>query len=156
MRPLDFLERKIPPLMLLILTGCGMWIINILWLPGIFPRPISVILMLASAIAGVALMASGVLDLRRAGTTPNPITPEKATSLVTTGIFARTRNPIYLGMLLLLIAWALYLRNPLTYAGPLLFVPYMNRFQIRPEERALSQLFGAEFKDYKMRVGRWI
>jgi protein-S-isoprenylcysteine O-methyltransferase Ste14 len=63
---------------------------------------------------------------------------------------------MYLGLLCLLIAWAVYLPSLWAFAGPVLFVGYIGRFQIAPEERALSALFGAQYSAYQARVRRWL
>jgi protein-S-isoprenylcysteine O-methyltransferase Ste14 len=75
---------------------------------------------------------------------------------VARGIYNYTRNPMYLGMLLVLLALALYRASPWALAGPLLFIVWMNRFQIVPEERALAAKFGASFEAYRQRVRRWL
>jgi protein-S-isoprenylcysteine O-methyltransferase Ste14 len=82
--------------------------------------------------------------------------PETATSLVTNGVYRYTRNPMYLGMLLVLLAWAIYLSAPAALMGPIAFWLYIQRFQIQPEERALVAMFGSAFTDYMSRVRRWI
>jgi protein-S-isoprenylcysteine O-methyltransferase Ste14 len=83
--------------------------------------------------------------------------PAQAASMVTSGVYRFTRNPMYLGMFCLLAAWAAWLgRLAPLLAGLPAFVLYMNRFQIRPEERALEQRFGAAFREYAARVRRWI
>jgi len=150
------LELKLPPLIVFIMIALGMVAINTLWLPGLLPYPFNVFASIILMLAGLASIVLGIIGLRRAKTTPNPLRPENATALVTDGIYARTRNPIYLGLLIWLIALSVYLINPLTYFGPFAFVFYMNRFQIMPEERALNELFGEKFEAYKSRVGRWI
>jgi protein-S-isoprenylcysteine O-methyltransferase Ste14 len=98
---------------------------------------------------------SGVLTFRRAKTTVNPTTPAAASALVRTGVFRFTRNPMYLGLLLCLVAWAIFLSSVLALLSAPLFVVYMNRFQIAPEERALAALFGDSFAAYKRDVRRW-
>lgn len=108
------------------------------------------------ALGGLGIAVAGVLEFRRARTTVNPLRPEQASVLVQGGIFRHTRNPMYLGMCLILIAWALWLAEPLALAGPALFVLYMNRFQIGPEENAMRALFGAEYADYQRAVRRWL
>lgn len=105
---------------------------------------------------GGAISISGIFSFRVAGTTVNPVNPNAATSLVSTGIYRVTRNPMYLGVLFLLIGWAVYLANPLTLIGTVVFVLYMNRFQITPEERALAAMFGEDFTAYQARVRRWL
>lgn len=153
---MSILALKIPPLIVALLVATGMVLINILWLPGFGFYPFNIIAGILLALSGLALIIFAIAALRGAKTTPNPFKPENATKLVTQGIYARSRNPIYLGLLLLLVALSAYLINPLTYFGPLFFVLYMNRFQICPEEQVLEKLFGSAFTDYCRRVGRWI
>jgi protein-S-isoprenylcysteine O-methyltransferase Ste14 len=97
-----------------------------------------------------------VLSFRRAKTTVNPLKPETSASLVSTGVYSFTRNPMYLGMALVLLAWAAYLASPWALAGPALFALYITRFQIIPEERVLARLFGTSFAEYRKRVRRWL
>jgi len=99
---------------------------------------------------------AGVLEFRRARTTVNPTTPQAATSMVRSGIYRHTRNPMYLGMLLVLAAWAAWLANPAALAVLPAFFLYMNRFQIEPEERILAGLFAGEFDAYRRSVRRWL
>jgi protein-S-isoprenylcysteine O-methyltransferase Ste14 len=106
--------------------------------------------------AGVAVAVAGVISFRRAETTVNPLKPESATSLVSTGVFAVTRNPMYLGLLLALVGWAMYLAAPVPLIGPVGFWLYIDRFQIVPEERALKKLFGNHFDEYAANVRRWL
>ncbi|HXZ55698.1 MAG TPA: isoprenylcysteine carboxylmethyltransferase family protein [Burkholderiales bacterium] len=111
---------------------------------------------LAGAVAGAAITFTGAATLRRARTTLLPMWPQRTTSLVTTGIFRWTRNPMYLGIAAALVGWAAYLSAAWPLLGPVLFVLYIDRFQIQPEERALTELFGTEYADYSRRVRRWI
>ena len=96
------------------------------------------------------------VSLRRARTTVNPLRPERASALVTTGVYRITRNPMYVGMALMLLAWAVLLASPAALAGPVTFIAYMNRFQIGPEEDALDTLFGPDYAAYRSRVRRWL
>jgi len=107
-------------------------------------------------VAALMVGVPAVLGFRRANTTVNPLKPEASTALVTGGVFRWTRNPMYLAMLLLLIAWACIVSNWAALAMLPLFVAYLNRFQIRPEERALQARFGAEFESYRRKVRRWL
>lgn len=88
-------------------------------------------------------------------TTVDPTKPEKASKLVSKGLFAYSRNPMYLGLLLFLLAWGLWLGNAFNILLAAGFVSYMNRFQIIPEENALSQRFGKEYQLYLKSVRRW-
>ncbi|WP_227520440.1 methyltransferase family protein [Marinobacter sp. LV10R510-11A] len=111
---------------------------------------------LAILLMGVAFSVAGVISFRLARTTINPSRPEKASALVSTGIYRVTRNPMYLGILLVLVAWALFLSSAWGLLAAVGFVLYMNHFQIAPEEHALSELFGKEFESYKASVRRWL
>lgn len=108
------------------------------------------------AIAGVAFDLLGLLAFRAARTTTNPFKPERASALVTGGVYRVTRNPMYVGLALLLSAWAIWLSALLPWAGPVLFVLYITRFQIRPEERVLRDIFGDAYSRYADRVRRWL
>ena len=120
--------------------------------------PALIRLLAAALITAVGLGAAvaGAISFRRAKTTVNPMKPEKASSLVITGIFGFSRNPMYVGLGCVLVAWAILLSSAWLLFGPLIFVVYIGRFQIAPEERALSAMFGAAYSDYKAKVRRWL
>lgn len=150
------LELKAPPLLLVVLFALLMWLVS-RWLPDIdvqFPVRFGACLLLS--IVGILVVLAGVIEFRKARTTVNPVRPETSTTLVTSGIYRVTRNPMYLGFLLILIGWGLLLANLFSLLLVLVFVAYMNRFQIEPEEKILASLFGAEFAAYKQRVRRWL
>jgi len=111
---------------------------------------------LAFACVGLVLDLAGLISFMQAKTAVNPLKPASASSLVSSGIYRLTRNPMYLGLLLMLLGWATFLANGLAYFIAPLFVLYINRFQIHPEERVLLQKFGARFSAYKARVRRWL
>jgi protein-S-isoprenylcysteine O-methyltransferase Ste14 len=113
--------------------------------------------------AGTAAMQlSGVIALAafyafwRARTTINPMKPERASTLVTRGIYRFTRNPLYLSLVLLLVAYAIRLWSLPAIGGPVVFIAYVRRFHITPEERALQAKFGDAFTEYTRRVRRWL
>jgi len=106
--------------------------------------------------AAVSVGLAGVVAFRRARTTVNPLQPERASALVTGGIYRHTRNPMYLAVATMLLAWGLWLGNALGPLGAVLFVAWMDRLQIPPEERALAALFGEEFERYRRKVRRWL
>ncbi len=108
------------------------------------------------ALVGGATALAGDLEFRRARTTINPFKPEKSTALVTTGIYRLTRNPMYVGLTLVLVGWAAFLCSAWTLLGPVAFVLYINRFQIAPEERVLSSKFQDAYTEYTSRVRRWL
>lgn len=150
------LELKIPPVAVALLTGAAMWLAASALSSLDFPFPFKDIVAVVLAVAGSAVAGLGVVSFRHARTTVNPLRPQAASSLVTSGIYRFTRNPMYLGILLILAGWAVFLANAAALLVLPLFVVYMNRFQITPEERALSAAFSSDFTDFKQRVRRWI
>lgn len=115
-------------------------------------KPIAIALLFT----GVSVALAGVLAFKRLQTTVDPMTPEKASNLVTIGIYKITRNPMYVGMLLGLLAWCVGLQSLSSLIAIPLFIAHINRFQIRREEQALVSLFGKSFEDYCDRVPRWL
>lgn len=150
------LELKIPPALLALIFGAGMWAIDQL-----FPQFKQNWLWhntAAQLVFGLAvvLIVAGIISFRMAKTTVDPTHPEKATTIVNTGVYKFTRNPMYLGFLLGLLAFVLNLANPITLIFLPMFLLYMNQFQIKPEERALTALFGESYLQYCKTVRRWI
>lgn len=153
---MNVLENRIPPPLVALVLAAGMWGVAEVAPPLGLELAIRVPVAVMIALAGLAFDFSGLLAFIRGKTTVNPLRPERASALVTGGVYRFTRNPMYVGMLLFLFAWGVYLDCLLAFAGPVLFVLYMNRFQIGPEERVLKEKFGAPFEDYMGRVGRWL
>lgn len=150
------LENKIPPPLIASLIGAAMWLLSF-YVPSIAVAEwVRIALALTITALGTFFCLSGAVSFRRAKTTVNPLKPETASALVSSGIYQYSRNPMYVGFALFLVALAAYLASPVALLGPLGFVLYMNRFQITPEERALTALFGAEFQAYQARVRRWL
>lgn len=150
------LETKVPPPAVAAAAAIIMWGISRLAPQIALPSDIRWAVSLAIAVIGVAFSAEGALTFRRARTTTNPTRPEQASSLVSKGIYRVTRNPMYLGLSIVLVAWAIFLSSAWALLGVAAFVLYISRFQIVPEERALSNLFGAEYASYKAIVRRWL
>ncbi len=153
---MNVLELKIPPPIVAALTAAAMWLLSSVTPSLKMPSPLRLGATLILAIAGVSTALAGFIAFYRAKTTVNPMNPEKSTSLVTSGIYKITRNPMYVGLVLVLVAWAVQLSAPWTLGGPLAFVFYIARFQVAPEERILLAMFGAEYSAYKNRVRRWL
>ncbi len=107
-------------------------------------------------LAGLALMLTAAWSFWRAGTSINPLRPGRARVLLTGGVFAISRNPIYLADVLLLLALVVWLSMPLNLLIVVGFVGYLQRYQIRPEERVLAAKFGAEYARYRRSVRRWL
>lgn len=150
------LELKIPPPAVALAIALLMWFTSILF--GYIPIPLKYRLGVALAllVVGQGVSISGIVAFRRAKTTLNPLKPGNSTALVTGGIYRFTRNPMYLGLLLTLMGWAAFLASPPALVFLFLYVVYINRFQIEPEERTLSSLFGADYAAYRTRVRRWV
>lgn len=153
---MNTLELKIPPLVLVLLLALAMWFaamqlpslaITLPWHHG-----------LAITVSGIAILflLAGGYAFQKAKTTFNPMKPNTASSIVASGIYRVSRNPMYVGFLLALTGWATFLSHPLPFLFLPVFVAYMNRFQISPEERALSAKFGNEYDTYKQGVRRWL
>ena len=153
---MTFLELKIPPVALVLVTALLMWLVSWSMPAGAVAVPARVLFATTLAIVGAATSALGVVAFRRAGTTVNPTKPESTSALVSSGVYTLTRNPMYLGFLLILSGWAIFLTNALVFFLLPAFIFYMNRFQIQPEERVLTARFGQEFAAYTARVRRWI
>ena len=150
------LELKIPPPAVAAVIAVAMWAGSLITPLLEVPSPIRVSLAIAIALAGGAFSLAGIMSFRRARTTVNPMKPEATSSLVISGIYSITRNPMYLGLLLVVVAWAAFLSSAWALLGPLAFFLYIGWFQIAPEERVLSKLFGTEYSAYKTRVRRWL
>jgi protein-S-isoprenylcysteine O-methyltransferase Ste14 len=150
------LELKIPPPAVALAIGFLMWLTSVLF--GYIPIPLDYRLgaALALLVIGQGISISGIVAFRQAKTTLNPLKPGNSTALVTRGIYRFTRNPMYLGLLLTLMGWAAFLASPPALVFLFLYVVYINRFQIEPEERMLASLFGGDYTAYKTRVRRWL
>lgn len=153
---MSFLELKILPVAVALLAAALVFIADraapALSSASTWRAPVALLLLGA----GLAVAIAGVIAFRRAQTTVDPLRPERASTLVTDGVYRRTRNPMYLGLALCIAAYAAWVGN---LAGALalpFFVLYMTRFQIVPEERALSAKFGPAFRAYCGEVRRWI
>ena len=107
-------------------------------------------------LVGILIDVLAIVQFRQAKTTINPLRPESSTSLVTSGFYAHSRNPMYVGLLVCLLGVTLLLRSLTPLLVLPLFVVVVTVFQIIPEEKALSKIFGEEFKHYKENVQRWL
>jgi protein-S-isoprenylcysteine O-methyltransferase Ste14 len=150
------LENKVPPPIVAILVAAAMWSVSAVEPSLPIPEPARQVAVFAIALVGGSFDFLGLLAFHASRTTINPLKPEKASALVTGGIYRITRNPMYVGLTFLLSAWAVQLASLWPLVGPALFVLYINRFQIEPEERVLARLFGAEYSAYAARVRRWL
>jgi protein-S-isoprenylcysteine O-methyltransferase Ste14 len=151
------LELRVPPLLVLLLVALGMWLAARLLGPRLeLTANVRGLMALVLLAFGLAVAAGGVMSFRRARTTVNPMQPAQVSSMVTGGVYRFSRNPMYLGMLFVLAAWAAWLASVPALLGLPIFVLYLTRFQIVPEERVLAQRFAAEYASYARRTRRWL
>lgn len=148
------MNNKIPPPIVALICGLSIYFSRPAFptIQGSWSGPAALVLLTL----GTGFLVSAVLSFKRQRTTVNPLQPEKASSLVITGLFKYSRNPMYLGMLLLLLA----VTADFNVIGGLLitlgFLVFMTKFQIIPEERALESKFGEKFAQYKGQTRRWL
>ena len=153
---LQRLELRVPPPIAALFAAFAMWAAT----PGTIAIAAASHIRIAVAVAltlvGVLFDAAAFIAFRRARTTVNPLKPQSASSLVTSGIYRITRNPMYVGLVFFLCAWAVVLGSWFAFLGPLAFAAYIGQFQIAPEEKALYALFGEPYREYQERVRRWL
>lgn len=150
------LKLRVPPLLLtiiIIFIMCG--------LSFLLPRislwsTISYVLAIVSFCVGMYFCIKGVVEFRRHKTTVDPRFPEHVSSLVRSGIYSISRNPMYFGFLLFIASTVFALRSPALIVFVPIFILYMNEFQIKPEESVMQNMFGDQFVEYKLKVRRWL
>lgn len=144
-----------PPLVALVCAG-GMWVLA-RFVPGPrFSFPLQDPAGWAFGGIGLLFAFSAVFAFLKARTTVNPHALDQASSLVTSGPFALSRNPMYLGLVLILTALGVWWGASSALIGPVAFVAYITVFQIGPEERVMREKFGDSYVAYCKRVRRWI
>ena len=153
---MNALALKVPPVAQVIITAAAMYGVSKMVPALTFSLNGSTALAVGLGMMGMSLGVMGVTQFRKAQTTPNPQALEKVSSLVTSGIYGYSRNPMYVGLVLVLFSWALYLSHFLAFVLLPIFILYMTRFQIQPEERMLAQKFGKAYQTYKAKVRRWV
>lgn len=150
------LAHKIPPPVVGALVGVAMWYAATIGPSWAMNETLRYALVSLFLVAGLSVDLLGLLAFRASKTTINPLKPQTASALVIGGVYRYTRNPMYVGMFFLLIAWAVYLAALLPFIGPFVFMGYITRFQILPEERVLARMFGEQYRQYAARVRRWL
>jgi protein-S-isoprenylcysteine O-methyltransferase Ste14 len=150
------LDHKLPPPVVGLIAAIIMWFISPAGPSLQIDATLRHTLTALFVITGLGFDLLGLLAFRAARTSVNPLRPERAAVLVVTGVYAVTRNPMYVGMLFLLLAWAVHLAAWPAFAGPILYMIYITRFQIVPEEKVLGRLFGERYALYTARVRRWL
>ena len=153
---MNALALKVPPVAQVIITAAAMYGVSKMVPALTFSLNGSTGLAVGLGVMGMSLGVMGVTQLRKAQTTPNPQALEKVSSLVTSGIYGYSRNPMYLGLVLILLGWAFYLSHFLAFVLLPVFILYMTRFQIQPEEQMMARKFGKTYQAYLNKVRRWI
>lgn len=154
---MKLLETRLPPVSVLLIGILLVWLLS----PGVSEliradSPFRLALAAGLFVGGIVLAITSVLSFRKLQTSVDPLNPEKANSMVTTGVYAFSRNPMYLAMLLILAAFVIFAWQASGILILLGFIAYLTRFQIIPEERVLARKFGDDFQRYCERVRRWI
>ena len=152
---MDKLELKVPPVAVFIVSLLLIYLADKLNTFDI-ELPFSWLVFAVCFVASGYFGLSGIWAFKKAGTTVNPVEIEKASAVVDSGVYRFSRNPMYLGLLLLLIGYGYLQQNLLSLLVSVLFVLYMNRFQITPEESFLQLKFADDYTRYKEKVRRWI
>jgi protein-S-isoprenylcysteine O-methyltransferase Ste14 len=146
----------LPPLVVVVAFAAAMWLVAAHLPAFAMALPARLPIATGLALGGLVVVASGVIAFRRARTTVSPLVPEEARALVTDGIYRCSRNPMYLGFLVVLAGWGVYLANAAAFVALPCFMLLITRMQIVPEEHALDSKFGQPYRDYVRRVRRWL
>jgi protein-S-isoprenylcysteine O-methyltransferase Ste14 len=146
---------KIPPAILVLCTALCMFLLETFLPVGYFDFFGRFTLMWILVFFGSAIALTALVQFFRARTSIDPLHPEKVTTLLTRGVYSFSRNPMYLALLLFLLAWGLWLGNAFNILLAAGFVSAMNRWQISREEASLLEKFGKEYSKYCSEVRRW-
>ena len=153
---MDKLELKIPPPLIALIVAGVMWGISLSMPLLAIPNTMRIALCVVFFLIGLGFDVVALTAFRRQKTTFNPMKPENSSALVSSGIYKVSRNPMYLASLFMLLSWAVYLSSAWSLFGLLLFVLFINRFQIEPEERVLQAKYGESYTYFKSKVRRWL
>ena len=148
------MNNKIPPPIVTLFFGLCIYLSRP-YFPE-FSNSVLNLLSIISFVVGIFVFAAAVSSFKKQKTTVNPISIENASSLVVSGIFKYSRNPMYLGMSFVLLGFAFKFNviGGLLFTG--IFMLFITIFQIKPEEVAMEKLFDQEWKDYTKNVRRWL
>ena len=150
------MKNKIPPPILLLTAGVIMWLVSRSSFAFTVSIPFALIIAIALAALGFGIAFLALRQFVAVDTTIDPLNPHEASSLVNSGIFARSRNPMYLGLMLILTGWAVWLGSLTNIMVLVAFLALITEVQIKPEEAALRTLFGSAYDDYCRNVRRWL
>lgn len=151
------LELKVPPPVVGLLMAGAMWLVSVSTSAAmLLDLPWRVEAAIALATIGLAFDLAGLIAFQRGKTTINPMKPQATSTIIQSGVYRVSRNPMYIGMLFILSGWAVYLGHMMPFIFLPMFVLYLQRFQIVPEERALHAQFDPDYASYKKSVRRWL
>ena len=150
------LKLKIPPPVVGLVCALIMWLVNRVFTGLDFKLPLTIFIALGLSAIAVCIDISALLTFRASRTTINPMKPESTSELVEGGVYSFSRNPMYLGLAIILCAWGIYLGNLVSLLLLPVFIWYITIFQIIPEEEMMVNLFNEKYIKYKQRVRRWI
>ena len=150
------LENKLPPPLVAVFFACIAWLVSGFGNAWGMSAAIQLFFVIGFFCSGIFIALWALVSFKLSKTSSNPLNPEIATHLVQMGVFRFSRNPMYLGLASVLIAWCFYLGALASFLSVLGFLGFMQYFQILPEERALEKLFGNDYVRYKSRVRRWL
>ena len=151
------MKLKIPPVIVMLILAIMMWLWKLIPITNLHYDFVGKWVITGSFfMASVLVLLMSLYAFKKLKTSVDPLHPERASSLVIIGIYNWSRNPMYLGMLLLLISWGIVLANPINLIFVIAFYLYMNQFQIKPEESMLLAKFGNDYSDYCSNVRRWL
>jgi len=153
---MDKLKHKIPPPILMLLCAFLMWLSSNLGGLIVIPTSAKIALIVILIICANIFIFTGIKCFKKSDTTINPLQPETASKLVTTGIYQVSRNPMYVGLTILLLAWSIYLTSIFALIWIGIFMVTIQNLQIIPEEQVLAKLFGDNYINYKTKVRRWL
>lgn len=149
------MHLKLPPALVTLITALLIYVVARFLPFGDFDFTGRVYVIWALLGLGFLIGMISLFQFFKSKTSIDPRDPKKASELVVGGLYKISRNPMYLGLLLLLLAWGLYVPNAFNFLVVVLFVAYMNKFQIIPEEKALKAKFGKQYDAYLVGVRRW-
>ncbi|WP_420548371.1 methyltransferase family protein [Curvivirga sp.] len=153
---MTWLQLKFPPPLVALVFLIHLGLVAYLYPDTIFSFPYQSYIAVIIGLIGLALGITASIEFRKVKTAVNPRKPELAQSLVTNGIFKYSRNPMYLGLVIIICAAVIFAGNFITLMHPILLVMYLHFFQIRPEERILLDKFGEDYLVYMTHTRRWI
>ena len=148
------LKTKIPPPIITLLFIIVTYLSSLVIVPFKFSN--QSLLSFLIFVMGLVFVLSAMRQFKQKNTIINPMTPRKTTTLVVDGIYKYSRNPMYLGLLLVLTSSGVYFGSWLSLLIVPLFWLLISALQIIPEEEAMLELFGENFVKYKRKVRRWI